>query len=408
MTIIKTALKNIRKDAVMNLFTMFEMMAVILLVIVMVSSMLIRYRYYTPFQDMFQSKGIYAEFSMAMDRNAPDGVSFSERSLQDNEIFKYLSCPDIIAACNAVIVSYEGETINNYCYNDEVIRRFTPEMAEGRWLNESRVADHLEVVVSQNNKWKVGDRLSLGFYCGPEVAVLEAEVVGVLQDNSRQPGGFGRHEEGENFNLFFQPYSYETEETPLMLFSSEYLKTQADGRIVLALFSGSIITYPDDTEDEVIEKDIITLSDMGCLFSIKLEDMEINNQRYLYEQLYNFLPIILTLLIMIMVSSISTTALSTRRRLKDYTVYYITGLRWRQCAWINFIQSVIISGASVILSFFIVLVIKTMCLSETITILWGGWTAVFVTGMILVYLLFSMLMPVIIIGRNSPKQILVR
>ena len=49
MTIIKTALKNIRKDAVMNLFTMFEMVAVILLVIVMVSSMLIRYRYYTPF-----------------------------------------------------------------------------------------------------------------------------------------------------------------------------------------------------------------------------------------------------------------------------------------------------------------------------------------------------------------------
>lgn len=408
MTIIKTALKNIRKDAVMNLFTMFEMVAVILLVIVMISSMLIRYRYYTLFQDMFQSKGIYAEFSMAMDRNAPDGVSFSERSLQDNEIFKYLSCPDIIVACNAAIVSYEGETINNYCYNDEVIRRFTPEMAEGRWLNESRAADHLEVVVSQNNKWKAGDRLSLGFYCGPEVAVLEAEVVGVLQDNSRQPGGFGRHEEGENFNLFFQPYSYETEETPLMLFSSEYLKTQADGRIVLALFSGSIITYPDDTEDEVIEKDIVTLSDMGCLFSMKLEDMEINNQRYLYEQLYNFLPIILTLLIMIMVSSISTTALSTRRRLKDYTVYYITGLRWRQCAWINFIQSVMISGASVVLSFFIVLVIKTMCLSETITILWGGWTAVFVTGMILVYLLFSMLMPVIIIGRNSPKQILVR
>lgn len=208
--------------------------------------------------------------------------------------------------------------------------------------------------------------------------------------------------------MFFQPYSYETEETPLMLFSSEYLKTQADGRIVLALFSGSIITYPDDTEDEVIEKDIVTLSDMGCLFSIKLEDMEINNQRYLYEQLYNFLPIILTLLIMIMVSSISTTALSTRRRLKDYTVYYITGLRWRQCAWINFIQSVMISGASVVLSLFIVLVIKTMCLAETITILWGGWTAVFVTGMILVYLLFSMLMPVIIIGRNSPKQILVR
>lgn len=189
MTIIKTALKNIRKDAVMNLFTMFEMVAVILLVIVMVSSMLIRYRYYTPFQDMFRSKGIYAEFSMAMDRNAPDGVSFSERSLQDNEIFKYLSCPDIIAACNAAIVSYEGETINNYCYNDEVIRCFTPEMAEGRWLNESRAADHLEVVVSQNNKWKAGDRLSLGFYCGPEVAVLEAEVVGVLQDNSRQPGG---------------------------------------------------------------------------------------------------------------------------------------------------------------------------------------------------------------------------
>ena len=62
MILFKTAWNIFRKNIIMNLFTVLQMVAVLVMTAVMVSSICIRYQYYTPFEDYFESNGIFVKF----------------------------------------------------------------------------------------------------------------------------------------------------------------------------------------------------------------------------------------------------------------------------------------------------------------------------------------------------------
>lgn len=236
--LLKIAVKNIRRSKLMSILTVCEMTCAIVITLVMVSSVLIRFRFYTPFKDMFESKGLYCEFNSAANKDFYGGRN-PEDYLANDDVFAILHSPKSIAAVNLAdccAVTESGlQSVNNYSYSDEIIRRFSPKLKSGRWLNESGKADCIECVVSRNEQgWVVGSRISLdlgGNKC-------EALVVGVLEENAKIPGGFSVHSTKDDFNNFFTVYSYEVEQLPLMMFSSEYLQKLG---FVQGLFSGSII-----------------------------------------------------------------------------------------------------------------------------------------------------------------------
>jgi ABC-type antimicrobial peptide transport system permease subunit len=411
MQLLKTSLKNMKKNKLMNIITLLEFTATIIIAVIMISSVLIRYKYYTPFKDMFQSNGLLCEFLGMADENFrnPD---MDSNYICNDEISDVLHSPTGIAACNKVMgiaVADDGETYlntNNYAYNDEIIKRFTPTLKEGRWLNTSDNANTIEAVISENDYgWKLGDKIHFVFSKDSQTPVLDVEIVGILKNNSKVPGGFAVHGENDNFNMFFNTYNFEIEEIPLILFSSEYI---ADSGIDEALFSYSIITYPDSVTEEELNADRETLYNYGCQYSISLSDMDRNSKQYLYRQVYNLLPIIIVILVLAFVSSISSTALSTRQRLRDYSIYYICGLQWKQCIFVNLIQSVVIAVFSTVLSFAGLYFLRFTPIADSITVIWNIWTFAAVLGLVLIYMLISMIMPIIIIGKNTPKEILTR
>lgn len=409
----KTAFLNLRKYALMNILTVLEITAAVLVAAVMVSSILIRYEYYSPFKDFFRSEGFYCEFTNMANGNYNSDGDLLESFIHDEEILSHLGGAEKIAACNDVMVFYEAEgeslPLNERSYNDEIIKRFVPKIKEGRWLNTGDRAEFLEAVVSENDYgWKVGDRIPISFYNWPESITFEAVVVGELSPMAKVPGK-ANHGRSNDFNMFYTTYDFKTEEKPLILFSSEYLsRLDSPVQIVQGLRWGSLIAYPENTDRETLKNDLKVLNSLGCGFSMRLGEIDANSRKYLYGQIYNLLPIIIVILILALVSSISSTALSTARRLRDYSVYYITGLRWGQCILINLIQSVLISAAALFLSCTFMYVVKFTPLAGKITIIWNVWTLLTVAALIFTYLLSSMLMPAIIIGRNSPKQILAR
>lgn len=398
----RTALRNIRRSKLMSLLTVCEMTCAVVITLVMVSSVLARYRYYEPFRDMLRSDGLYCEFNGAANtdfygENSQDGF------LANEDIFEHLHSPEKIAAVNLVscnVVMQNGLCdVSNYSYNDEIIRRFKPKLSAGRWLEESGKAERLECVVSANDMgWEVGSGITLDL--GGKR--FEAAVVGVLEESARLPGGFAEHSRADDFNIFFNPYNSEIEEKPLLVFSSEYLEKLG---AVQSLFSGCIITYPDGVSDEQLSADQRTLAGFGCAYSVTLRELDENSRLYLFRHVYDMLPVVVVILVMTFVSQLCSAALTARTRLRDYAVFCICGMRRKQAVMIELIRCAELSAVSLVMS-----LTAAFAASEflSVSISFSIQSLVCVAAMIVSFLIVSLAAPSFIIGRSTLKQIVGR
>lgn len=398
--LLKCAVKNIKRSKLMSVLTVCEMTCAVVITLVMVSSVLIRSQYYTPFQDMFESKGLYCEFSSAANKDFY-GENKAEDFLANDDLLQFLHSPEKISACNIVscgVMTDKGLlAVNNFSYNDEVIRRFTPKLKSGRWLNESDKADCIECVVSKNEYgWENGSRVEIDLGEKKYTAL----VVGVLEDRSKIVGGFAVHSSNDDFNIFFNPYDHEIEQEPLMIFSSQYLQKLG---AVQGLFSGCLITYPESVSKEQLKADQQMLAKFGCAYSMALTDLDKNSKQYLYRHLYDMLPIIIVILVLAFVSSLSSSALTMRTRLKDYAVFCICGMRWKHCVLIELIRSAVLAAVSLVLSLAAVSVVSKQF---SMSVVWSGISLVSIAVILLLFLLVSIAAPYYISKTSTPKQLL--
>lgn len=422
MVLIKTALKNFKKGIVANVMTVFEIVAAIIVFLIMVSSFLIRYAYYEPFRDMIKGKGIYFHSAAGL-----NGLALSEDpetenyllSITDKEMFGYLQGAEKIAGLHTLKFSYvntgNNKLLTCYSYNDELIRRFTPDIKEGRWLNTSDKADKIEVVVSESDYgWKVGDELQITYGYMETIRNYNAEIVGIMEKGTKIFGLNNEFDKDENFTIMYKDYDTQLEGAPVFLFSSQYLANSSDEVIneIPQFLQAGIIQYSDNTTDEQLDHDMYLISRMAIedlpVENISLENIEKYSKKYLYSRLYDLLPIVAVILILTVISSASSTAIVTQRRLHDYAVYYIAGLQWKHCTLINLIQSALTSVLALLLSAAAIGVIQLTPIADTVTIIPHLWTFSAVAALILLYILISMIMPAIIIGKSTPKEILAK
>lgn len=412
MTLLKYALKNIRKEFTVHLLTAFQLAAAVIITLIMVSSLLIRFQYYTPFCDVFEGNGLCCIFDLP---SSTDGSGAPEKQIYDEEMLNFLDGAEKVISCNSThswAVDENDEYISSIKffdihYDDDIIERFTPELSEGRWLRTSDKADCFEVVISENNYgWEVGDKIRI---CLQSVLakddVQEFLVVGKLRENAKIPGFLNGMPMEEDFRCFYGTSSFAAEGEPTIIMSSDYINKTT---IYQGIFGSALIVYPSDYTEEMLAKEQQKLSRFSCVKSIQLRKMDAESKAYLYEQVYNLLPIIIVLLVLVIVSSISSSALSTRREMKSYTYFYITGLQWKQCAIISFLQSLIISAASLIISAGVVLFLCYSQLGEQFRLIFEWQTILPVFAIIVFFWLVSMLMPIIMLSRTSPKQILTK
>lgn len=404
MMLLGTAVKEFKRHFFMNLITLIELAVSIVLVSVMVTAVMIRYKYYAPFKDMYNSKGIYSEFIYAAQGFAtPD-----QRLLCDEELFEFLSSPEFIVCSNEVktFPIIDGETVSAKCYsyNDELINRYQPKLANGEWFDTS--SGEVQAIVSKNEfGWKTGDTIEI---MGDDEGLIQVKIIGeVKEDVEKLPGIQHNPDNSNDFNMFFTVYDYENEEMPLLLFSSSQLtrngcKSQS--------CRAALIKYPGSISEGELDIDRKQLTELGGIYSADLGYMNENSIDYFLLQISNYLPLILVVLIMTFVSSISITALSTRQRLRDYAIYYICGSKWRSCALVNLIYALIVSafaGIGALVFYRLLPKIPSSAFANlSMTIASDIWITISVAVLIGIYILVSMIMPLIIIGKHTPKEIL--
>lgn len=416
MTLFKYAIKNFKKEPVVNILTILQLTALIVIVVIMTSSVLIRYRYYAPFKDILQSNGIFCDFSLP--------ANYDEQKLQDP--FKYIADDEIknlipyvedVVSCNFGPCWFVDENqfpldinFSSLFYDNDMIERYEPELSQGCWLQTSTEADCIECVISENDfGLKVGDKVKIAFTAFEEKDLFqEVLIVGMLTERTKVIGYQQNRGTLENPDIttLYGSGIFNADEELVVLLSSDYLSEHTT--IIQGMFGPALITFKEGTSAGQIKKSRTQLSDYNAITSYSFSEMNANSRAYVFEQVKNLLPIIIVLVVMTVVSGVSSSALSTRRELKSFAVLYITGLRWKQCALISLLHALITAASALVLSGVCIWVLKLVEIDIGILLILQWETIFCVLAIIGFFVLMSLLMPLLMLSQNTPKQILTR
>lgn len=403
MTLLKTALKNLRKNLVMNIICLMQLTAVFLITAVMVSTMCIRYTTYAPLKSFLESKGFYSIYDDTFFGAIKPGGDFNI-----DAVFSFDELNEYMNADKAVIIRqnpmlYNGETAITLFYDREIAERYTPALKRGRWVSPD--ADEVEIVITDGlYGLDIGDEAEVDIVqyhhsSGP----VKVRVVGVLEDTSR---------------ILFDYYYFENEDNsyrclyrtlndiymPVVLASTDAMNrlySQVD-----EMYIHSVFFMYDDITDEELKQEMSTAGQMNARITLGLDYINKNSLEYLKNELLKLLPVAVILLILVIISSISVSAIATRRRLRDYAKYYVLGLRWRQCALVNFFQALVIGAAALVIACAWLIIVGTTGLSDTIMIIWNAQLFMSLLGVLALYLAFSMIMPMLMLRSTTPKALL--
>lgn len=393
--IFKLGLKNLKQNLFMNILIVLQMTTVFVIVIAMISTIVSRFQLYVPIKDKLNSKGYFYYVENAINPETNNTLRTTD------ELYQLLDNAKSITAVYKPWINYEDKNIETVSYDDEFIEMFTPEMADGNWFNLDKESnDYIQLVVSENlYGLKTGDKIFLDCF-GSEI---KAEIIGVMKDNAKTIGFTISNNGKYDCRNTYLNYCYDIEQKPLFIFAQKELK---DKMVTMQLNGPVFVTYDTTVDDSVIESNTEIMKKMTTLSITVLSEMKDNSLDYIFEQIYTLLPILICVLILTLVGAMSISALAAKKQLRNYAVYYICGLKWKQCGWINCYSSFICAFSSFFLSIIITVIIKrTEILGETVIEI-DFWQIIGCFITVLIYILLSMLLPLKIIGNNTPNQVL--
>lgn len=395
--IFKLAIKNLRKNPLMNLLTIIQLSVAFIILICYISTVVSRFSLYRPFADELDKKGTFHCIlnGISPDTNTPIRTSGELADLIDGE-------SEVIATFEPWLFYGEDDSPQNrISYDRKLIEKHTPELESGHWFSSMRTeGEAVQVVVSANNYgFKIGDIITMNCM----ETEIKAEIIGILKENTKLIG-FNAPADGIcGCRNIYENYSFYTEEAPLFIFcQDELVLTEAPIQLNGPVF----VTYPNNTDNDIIKKNDELLSRMKPINSTPLDEMKSQTMKHIYERIYDLLPIFVCLLVITLVSATSTAALSAKRQLKNYAVFFICGLKWKQCALINMCSSLICALLSLVIGVCgaSVLILKGV-FSETVISL-GIWQIIGCISAAAIYIIISAILPIIIIGKNPPRQVL--
>jgi len=410
MLYLRTAWKNFRRMLGMNVINIMQLTAALLLTSVMISAITLSLRYYTPFKDYFDSNGLLVRFS-ATQAYIGDITSTFQVIETSEQLKEYLSeNVETILPCHAPIgfpLSTERNDLLDaklVSYEDKMLNCFHPELEKGRWLYPH--ANELEVVVSENDYgWTIGSVIALNMVNTEQSFNINAKVVGILKNRSRIVGWNTDGVDDIDYRVCYSSYDSGIDEKPLMIFSYSALK-ECNPQPMQGLFSTAFIRYSNETTEEELKNDSISLASMGALSVLNMNEVHSGTKQYIIGQMMNLLPIVIVLLTLVCISSVSSSALAIKRRLHDYAIYYIVGLQWKQCLIINLIQSSIVSITALLMSGIGLVILQFTSLKNLFRIEWNMYLWLSIGAVLLLQVAASVLIPLRILIKETPKQIL--
>ena len=354
---LKSANRSTSRFSIMKVFEVIQLAAVLSMLVLIVSAIISRYALYTPFEKYFERKGYLVETT--------------DPTVYDKD-FEYAAGTSDIIMSQMMSRVIGDVNFGGIAYDDEFIESYAPPLEEGVWLSDTDITYEKDgyipaVITYCGGRYKVGDELTQEFQIADEGGNLQTvtekfKIVGILKDKASiasyvLDNPLAHEDHRDIYNVFSD--SFEENDYLLTRLSDEYA-CYSGGSVVW----GTQFVFYDGASDEEFKQHGNDLN--GKFIAVALSEIKDNSMQYIYEQMYTLFPIAVCIFILTIISTVSISAIYTKRQLRNYAIFYICGARWRTCALRSLKNSAITCGIAAVISALVLIVGKLTFFKETV------------------------------------------
>lgn len=415
----RLGLKEFQRSIYVNIFVIIQLAVTLILTVAIVSSVASRSRYYKPFEDVLSGDGVVVRMSGAYSDDNTGGIDLLNTDFVTNICTAYI----MDGMYDTIGIFYEnGKEAEKEisCWpqalNDEYVERLSPEMEDGKWLSETDYRDKSKIygVITDNRFIHVGDTVAVIYYYYDESDInyenplqreVEVEIVGVIRNGEKIPDVRREYSRVADFDFRNLYYDYLVERDVEPVLFVPYSQIEGTDATASRLNGFSIINIEENISEQE-KQEVMTVIERYSTIVGENKDINARSVNYINSQMTKLLPLLICAFILVVVSCVSICALSVSRNLRIYGIYYVCGSKWNNCLFINLVNNLITSLLAVLLAVISINVIKLAGLLKNTVFDFGLWQFVFCTGLIALNIIISMIIPVILMRRNTPKEIL--
>ena len=299
---------------------------------------------------------------------------------------------------------------------DEIINMYEPKLKEGKWL-DSKDHDVIYAVADESSGLAVGDRFTLDtYYFAPEDVKFENaititcnfEVVGIAGNNTKLFGLDKTFTEKDDFRNLYGTYEPNTDTYDNNTVRRIYIPTRQFERFTENKLKGAftntkyIVSFDDNISKEKAEELYTQLAMYGSV--IKLSEFSRLSKLYVYDKIVQLLPILICIALLMVVSTVSVSTLNTKMSLRTYAIYYTLGCTWNRSIEISFVNAMLTTLSAVCVCIAAVSVLKIQGFLKNTVFAFGKAELMFCLIAFLMYMLCSLLSPLVCINNTSPKE----
>ena len=404
----KYGFKEFKRNILFNLFIIAQLTAVFILMIYSISSVSYVYKFYDPIKDYIKGNGICTELTNYNVEKQVKALDYVD------SVYSFNVCGGDVNDNNAYYnENYTNVNVN--CYDKKFINDYKPFLERGEWLDkyETQTDGYINTVVSYNPTYDIGDTCTLVFDPdNPENKLeLKFRIVGMLCDGAKVLTPYELTSKVTDVQSLYRNY-YMEDHYNQYNHTYDLLFITKDATDIVGGYPGmSFVKFKDGYSQDELEKIYADLGDkfeddVDLVWNLKTERIREKSYKTINEQKMMMMPLIVGIVILIIVSVFSMSAISSNKQLKNYGIYTVSGATRKRCIFIQMWNVFYSCVLSVVLAY---VVFKLMTVGGIISasIVSIGRNELLACGAIIVIaIIASAVMPAIIIGRAQAKEML--
>lgn len=374
----RLALHELKKDIKIMLPVTLQLSCALILIIACVSSVTSRFKYYKPFEALIERNGCVAVIQTVSNYNSNDLKN------------KLHNCENVYM--EYYFAAGSGITAPTV-YDDYIMESYPLEMLSGDWVISNPNKNYPQIVVSENTGYNVGEIIStdMGY---------TFEVAGIFKDSQKMFSFNNMVADQCDYRLFYSEDDKNSERIIISRSEAEKCKgiCYPDG-LAFIVYNSNIST------NEEMDNGVI-LSENGMIGSFSNTDLKNNSKKYIYDQLYTLLPILICVILLLFVSLVSANSITTVKRIKNYAIYRMCGLSCNKCTLISVLKSIYISVLSLIICYVLFIIKEKYSLFNTFIMDVGLIQILCCIAFLIVNIIVSYVVCKLIIQRNELNRII--
>lgn len=386
--------KEFQRRIFTNLFVALQL-AVILVLIISASSVLFyRTSFYSPLKSYIEGDGMYSQIrTEALE-------AMNEKDIKE----KYPVIESIISANAVDATSNFSDMI---AYTDDTINMYEPKMKSGKWLSKCDLSDNTVFgIVSTKSNLSVGDNVKITSmrydeidyeFQNPIYEDFEIQIVGILDDNADVlclDDYFSYNDDYRNM------YGNVRDVDSLLIMSQSQLDSKQVGHSLSN--RKQLIKYKNDAPQQEIDEINNFLRSFGP--TVDMKEFYNRSQNYFYNQMLKIVPLLICTVLLVVVSTISISALNIKNNIKLYSIFYVCGSNRGQCLSLCFFNSTLTTLIGLAITYIIMNISNISgILGQTVIQITNGGILMCAVA-VLVHITCCMIMPVVLMNKNSLRE----